>query len=148
MMTTEGCHMMSRRCSNTAGNRDALSGDRSGFGSRTTDYGSRFQNSRIQVLAILAVIAAHVAFTAAQGNARKQENWVPTWGTAQQLVRTPPPTLPTGQPPQTTTPGLAATSTTAQRGRGPAGAAFRVTTFSNQTVRMIVRTSIGGRRAR
>ncbi len=105
-------------------------------------------NRRIQLLTIVTVVAAHVAFTAAQGNARKQENWVPTWGTAQQLVRTPPPTLPTGQPPQTTTPGLAATSTTAQRGRGPAGAAFRVTTFSNQTVRMIVRTSIGGRRAR
>src|SRR3954462_6349467 len=105
---------------------------------------------RIPVLAVLAVIAAHVAFTDAQGNARKQENWVPTWGTAQQLVRTPPPTLtpPTGPPPQTAAAGLATTSATAQRGRGPAGSVFRVTTFSNQTVRMILRTSIGGRRAR
>jgi lysophospholipase L1-like esterase len=103
---------------------------------------------RIQFLAMVTAVAAQVSFTAAQGTARKQENWVPTWGTAQQLVRTPPPALPTGQSPQPTTSGLAATSTTAQRGRGPAGAAFRVTTFSNQTVRMIVRTSIGGRRAR
>src|SRR3954471_2811705 len=105
---------------------------------------------RIQLLIIVTVVAAHVAFTAAQGNARKQENWVPTWGTAQQLVRTPAPTLapPIAQPPQTAAAGLAATSATAQRGRGPAGSAFRVTTFSNQTVRMILRTSIGGRRAR
>jgi len=139
---------MNGRCSNTGGNRDALSGNQSGFGSRTTDHRSRLHTSRIQLLTIVTVVAAHVSFTAAQGNTRKQENWVPTWGTAQQLVRTPAPTLPTGQPPQTPMPGLAATSTTAQRGRGPAGAAFRVTTFSNQTVRMIVRTSIGGRRAR
>ena len=49
----------------------------------------------------------------------------------------------------TTTPGARARPRrTAQRGRGPAGAVFRVTTLSNQTVRMIVRTSIGGRRAR
>jgi lysophospholipase L1-like esterase len=107
-------------------------------------------NRRIRLLTIVTVVAAHVSFTAAQGNARKQENWVPTWGTAQQLVRTPPPILtpPTGQPPQTAAAGLATTSATAQRGRGPAGSVFRVTTFSNQTVRMILRTSIGGRRAR
>jgi hypothetical protein len=98
-------------------------------------------------------------------NSEKQDNWVPTWGTAQQLVRTPPPvvvpvpstggaltaTAPAASAPatapaapgQATTPGLAATSSGAQRGRGPAGAVFRVTTLSNQTVRMIVRTSIG-----
>ena len=105
---------------------------------------------RIRVLAIVAIVAAQAAFPSAQSNARKQENWVPTWGTAQQLVRTPPPVI----PPATTAVGnaqlsdLAATSIAAQRGRGPAGSVFRVTSLSNQTVRMILRTSIGGRRAR
>ncbi len=110
-------------------------------------------------LLVLAVALGSLA--AAQGTSKRQENWVPTWGTAQQLVRTPPPppvTNPTSAPTtaapaaaqggQPTTPALAATSTGAQRGRGPAGAVFRVTTFSNQTVRMVVRTSIGGRRVR
>jgi hypothetical protein len=106
---------------------------------------------RLHVLAFVTVIAAHVVAIAAQTNSSKPENWVPTWGTAQQLVRTPPPPLvpnaPASNAPAAPA-GLAATSATAQRGRGPAGSAFRVTTLSNQTVRMILRTSIGGRRAR
>jgi len=106
---------------------------------------------RLHVLAFVTVVVVHVAAAAAQTNSRKPENWVPTWGTAQQLVRTPPP-APVANAPAATAPaapaGLAATSATAQRGRGPAGSTFRVTTLSNQTVRMIVRTSIGGRRAR
>ena len=110
---------------------------------------------------LLVLVVAVGSLAAAQGTSKRQENWVPTWGTAQQLVRTPPPppvTIPTTAPPtsapavaqggQPTIAGLAATSTGAQRGRGPAGAVFRVTTLSNQTVRMVVRTSIGGRRAR
>jgi lysophospholipase L1-like esterase len=113
---------------------------------------------RVQVLALVTVVAAHVAFASAQTNSRKPENWVPTWGTAQQLVRTPPPAPPTNAPTssapgtaqagQAAPTGLAATSAVAQRGRGPAGSMFRVTALSNQTVRMILRTSIGGRRAR
>ncbi len=116
---------------------------------------------RVRVLAIVAVFAAHVSFASAQSTSKRQENWVPTWGTAQQLIRTPPPAPvipptstpttsgpPTAQPGQPTTPALAATSTGVQRGRGPAAAVFRVTALSNQTVRMILRTSIGGRRAR
>src|SRR5262245_8065731 len=113
---------------------------------------------RVQVLALVTVVAAHVAFASAQTDSRKPENWVPTWATAQQLVRTPPPAPPTttpvpnapaaAQPGQAAPSGLAATSAVAQRGRGPAGSMFRVTAFSNQTVRMILRTSIGGRRAR
>src|SRR6476619_549209 len=104
----------------------------------------------IRVLAIVNIVAAQVAFPSAQSNARRQENWVPTWGTAQQLVRTPPPVI----APATTAPvnaqlsDLATTSSTAQRGRGPAVSVFRVTSLANQTVRMILRTSIGGRRAR
>ena len=126
----------------------------------------------VRGLAIVGAFSVWVSLTSAQTTSDRQENWVPTWATAQQLVRTPPPVVaplpsgvaapsaaattatapaaaptpaPVGQPATT---GLAATSTGAQRGRGPAGAAFRVTTFGNQTVRMILRTSIGGQRAR
>ena len=101
---------------------------------------------RVRLLAIGTLIATHVSFTGAQ-TARRQENWVPTWGTAQQLVRTPPP-VPVPAATNAPASDLSATSVSAQRGRGPAGAVFRVTTLSNQTVRMILRTSIGGRRAR
>ena len=114
-----------------------------------------------RVIRLLVLAVALGSLAAAQGTSKRQENWVPTWGTAQQLVRTPPPplvTTPTNAPTPTApaaaqsgqpaTPGLAATSTGAQRGRGPAGAVFRVTTLSKKTVRMVVRTSIGGRSAR
>jgi hypothetical protein len=67
----------------------------------------------------------------------KDEHWVPTWGTAQQLIKVTPPAT----PPATATPPPAAPATTTP-------APFRVTTLNNQTVRMILRTSIGGRRAR
>jgi len=108
------------------------------------------KSRRIRVLAIVSAIALHISLTSAQSNLAKQDNWVPTWATAQQLIRTPPPvfTPAATQPAPTAPSGLAATSTSAQRGRGPAGAAFRVTTLSNQTVRMVVRSSMGGRRAR
>jgi len=111
------------------------------------------KSRRIRVLAIVSAVAVHVSLISAQSNPASQDNWVPTWATAQQLIRTPPPPVPLvttvpAQPASGAAPGLAATSTSAQRGRGPAGAVFRVTTLSNQTLRMIVRTSIGGRRAR
>jgi lysophospholipase L1-like esterase len=108
------------------------------------------KSRNVRVLAIVAAIAIQVCVSSAQVNAPKQDNWVPTWATAQQLIRTPPPafTPAPAQPARAATPGLAATSTSAQRGRGPAGAVFRVTSLSNQSVRMVVRTSIGGRRAR
>ena len=114
------------------------------------------KSRRIRVLAIISAIALHVSLNSAQSNPAKQDNWVPTWASAQQLIRTPPPIIapaPTAaaapsQPAPAASAGLSATSTSAQRGRGPAGAVFRVTTLSNQTVRMILRTSIGGRRAR
>src|SRR5262245_59657805 len=104
----------------------------------------------VRFLAIASTIAVLVSLTSAQSNSAKQENWVPTWATAQQLVRTTPPApTPTPAQPGPAAPsGLSATSTSAQQGRGPAGSVFRVTTLSNQTVRMVVRTSIGGRRAR
>ncbi len=120
------------------------------------------KSRRVRGLTVVAALTLWVSLSSAQTNSDRQDNWVPTWATAQQLIRTPPPVvapaaspggapLPTG--PSTSAAGqaatgLASTSTGAQRGRGPAGAVFRVTTLSNQTVRMILRTSIGGRRAR
>src|SRR4029079_3691681 len=104
----------------------------------------------VRTCVIVAAFAVSVVLPSAQGASNRQDNWVPTWATAQQLVRTAPPAIapPPTPPAQTAATGLAATSSSAQRGRGPAGAVFRVTTLSNQTVRMVVRTSIGGRRVR
>ncbi|MBZ5584311.1 MAG: SGNH/GDSL hydrolase family protein [Acidobacteriia bacterium] len=69
--------------------------------------------------------------TLAQAQNPKGDHWVSTWTTAQLLARTaPPPAAPAAaQPPRT------------PQAVGARG-------FNNQTVRMIVRTSIGGRRAR
>src|SRR4051812_40930581 len=60
-----------------------------------------------------------------------QDRWVATWTTAQALVRQAPPAAPTQ-------------TATAPPKAGPGG----IRSFTNQTVRMIVRTSIGGRRLR
>ncbi len=56
------------------------------------------------------------------------EHWIPTWTTAQQLVRFPPTAPPTTPP---------------SAGLGPP-----LQSVTNQTIRMIARTSIGGRRVR
>ena len=67
-----------------------------------------------------------------QAQPNGQERWVATWATAQTLVR-----QPTARPPADAAPPPAnSPQTIAARG------------FSNQTVRMIVRTSIGGKRLR
>ena len=64
-----------------------------------------------------------------------QERWVATWATAQMLVRPAP-----ARPPAAPVTALAGPATTVQQ-IGTRG-------FDNQTVRMIVRTSIGGKRLR
>jgi lysophospholipase L1-like esterase len=79
----------------------------------------------------LALILVQLVVSASLGAQQAgQEHWVATWATAQLLVRTPPP-----QPP-----GAAAAP--------PQQPPLAVRGFSNQTVRMIVHTSIGGRRLR
>jgi lysophospholipase L1-like esterase len=75
--------------------------------------------------------AANLGLVVAQP--KSQERWVATWATAQTLVRAPRPNPPTPPPPE----GPTATPQ-AINARG----------FQNQTVRMIVRTSLGGRRLR
>lgn len=66
-------------------------------------------------------------------NAQAQEHWVATWGTAQQLLQTGP-TVP--RPPQNPPPPVNLTIPQAWQ------------TVNNQTVRMIVRASVGGHSVR
>jgi lysophospholipase L1-like esterase len=97
---------------------------------------------RRTVLALMIVLTGVSAGSAGLGASAAGEHWVPTWGTAQQLIKTTPPPAPTTTPPAATTPPPAAPATAATP------PPFRVTTLNNQTVRMILRTSIGGRRMR
>jgi lysophospholipase L1-like esterase len=76
---------------------------------------------RLTMLLVLAPLG-HFAWIDAQS--RGPEHWVATWTTAQLLVRTPP------------APSAAAAPAATARG------------FNNQTVRMMARASIGGRRVR
>lgn len=93
-------------------------------------------------LRLLLVTA--LAFTLVHAQSKGQEHWVATWGTAQTLARTTPPAGQGGRGAQPAaapaTQGAPATPPTPQQiaSRG----------FNNQTVRMIVRTSIPGRRVR
>jgi lysophospholipase L1-like esterase len=75
-------------------------------------------------LTMLLALAPLGHFALIEAQSRAQEHWVATWTTAQLLVRTPPP------------PAAANAQTANARG------------FNNQTVRMMVRASIGGRRVR
>jgi lysophospholipase L1-like esterase len=126
---------------------------------------------------LIVVLAASLAPLSAQPAANRKDNWVPTWATSQQLVRvlpqgrggTPPPaatsptpqsaqptatpTPPTAQPPTptTATPTTPTPSVPTPSAAAPTPAPTPlppVQTFTNQTVRMILRSSIGGRRAR
>jgi lysophospholipase L1-like esterase len=95
---------------------------------------------RRTLLALMIVLTGVSAGSAGLGASTPEEHWVPTWGTAQQLIKiTPPATPPAAATPPATAPPPAAPITPPP---------FRVTTVNNQTVRMILRTSIGGRRVR
>lgn len=110
-------------------------------------------------LALSCVASAH-----AQSSAGR-EHWVATWGTAQQLFRspspqggsgaaTPPPQTASGAVPSPQSGSGAAGPPVPQSGSGAPGPARRfpippaLRTIDNQTVRMIARTSIGGRQVR
>ncbi len=124
-------------------------------------------------LCVAVMIATFAASASAQGNSsgkksKDDEHWVPTWGTAQQLIRTaiapggargatpPAPATPSTVAAAPVTSAPAATSpappvvapATTQAPAGGTGTPFRVTTLANQTVRMVLRTSIGGNRVR
>ena len=72
----------------------------------------------------LVVLLAQLALQTAPAQTGKAEHWVATWGTAELLVHPRPPATPP-----------------ARQAPGAAG-------FHNQTVRMVVRTSMGGSRLR
>ncbi len=131
---------------------------------------TRLSGGRRLAVYAAVVLALNVAPLTAQRAAPKkvaQEHWVPTWATSQLLVRVlpqgrgaPPPTsaaagsasqTPATQPstaqPAVTQPPVAqpATPSAATDATAPLPP---LQTFTNQTVRMILRTSIGGKRAR
>src|SRR5260370_33454803 len=86
---------------------------------------------KLRVFSVLALAAAgHYAFVQAQS--KGQEHWVATWTTAQLLARTPAPAQSMAQPAPTGPP-----TPQSVNARG----------FDHQTVRMMIRTSISGRRA-
>ncbi len=92
---------------------------------------------KLRVTLVLVLLQlGHLAFAQAQQTG--QEHWVATWATAQLLARTPPPQAPAAQAAPAAPAQPAALTPQSIGARG----------FSDQTVRMIVRTSIGGRRLR
>lgn len=115
---------------------------------------------------VIVLWLAFVAGASAQAPAAG-ERWVATWGTAQQLFRAP--SAGRGQPPAgrsgataptppaappVPAPGAAAATASAAAPQGSGGPQRRfgippaLPGLNNQTVRMIVRTSIGGQRVR
>ena len=96
-------------------------------GRRTTSTGLS-----ATVWLVLGIALTVGAPAPALSQAREAEHWVVSWATAQELYRAPAVTQPT-QP-----------ATTRPEGQG-----FRISrTFNNQTVRMVVRPSLGGSRLR
>jgi lysophospholipase L1-like esterase len=87
---------------------------------------------KLRNLLFLCLISAAVPV------ANAQDHWVATWAAAPQQARGGPPPAAQANP-------AGARGGDGQRGAGPAPAP---TTFKDQTVRMVVRTSLGGRRAR
>ena len=94
--------------------------------------------TRQAILTSALLFTIHAAVPALQRPTSRQAapaHWIPTWTTAQQLVRFPVP-APASPPPASSAPAPAP------------GLAPPLQTVRNQTLRMIARTSIGGRRVR
>ena len=135
----------------------------------------RVSKARRAALAALILVTLPGSGLNRRLQAQSADHWVPTWATAQQLFRVPAPpvsttastaapvsapavpatsaaapgqTRPAAAAAATQPPPAAVPGTTAPEIQRPVAPPFRVTTLANQTVRMIVRTSIGGRRAR
>jgi lysophospholipase L1-like esterase len=94
----------------------------------------------------ILILALFCNFLPAHAQTAGKEHWVATWGTAQLLMRTPPPQAPAAQT-SAAQPKPAAQPAPAQQA-ATGVQAINSRGFSNQTVRMMVRTSIGGRRIR
>jgi lysophospholipase L1-like esterase len=129
--------------------------------------------TRVGHLALCTAIAFTLfapAPSAQRAAQRDQSNWVPTWTTSQQLIRVIPqgrgnapagttasPTGSTANTPPSPAAPLTATTTASPNSAPPAAPATAtttpaplppLTTLNNQTIRMVLRTSIGGKRAR
>jgi len=107
--------------------------------------------NRVRLLWIAAFLLVEAGNFVVAQNGNSQEHWVATWASSQQQPRAaigqrgPAPQQPAAAPqaPAGAQPALAAQPAAGQR-----GAAQPLPAFNNRTVRMIVRTTIGGRRAR
>jgi lysophospholipase L1-like esterase len=99
---------------------------------------------KLRLVPLLA-LAMFCQFSPAQAQ-QSGQHWVATWATAQLLMRTPPAQAPAVQAPPAQ-PKPAAQLTPAQQAAA-AVQGINSRGFSNQTLRMMVRTSIGGRQAR
>jgi lysophospholipase L1-like esterase len=99
----------------------------------------RLSTAVLLVLVVPALSTAQRAAPSALPAAVSAAHWIPTWATAQELVRFPPPP---GAPSIGPTPASAAPAGT------PGTAPISLQTVNNQTIRMFARTSIGGKRVR
>ena len=95
--------------------------------------------SRCTTFLILTLLLA-TAWPRALDAQEAREHWVATWGTAQEIYRAPPP--PPNPAQQAQAPARA------QPAVAPAPGFRGTRVFENQTVRMIVKASLGGQRAR
>src|SRR5436190_16803592 len=96
---------------------------------------------------MMTVVMRCLLLIAAALPALSQQHWVATWGTAQQQYRAAGrggPAAAAGRGPQTTSPPAPTPGAPARRFPVPPPLAG----LNNQTVRMVVRTSIGGRSLR
>lgn len=109
-----------------------------------------------RALVLAALLVAPVIHAQSAG-----ERWIATWGTAQQLARIPaggrgapppPASAPTASVAAAPTPSPAPATSATPQGRGAPQRRFGIppplSGLTNQTVRMIVRTSVGGRTVR
>src|SRR5436853_6309588 len=88
----------------------------------------RVRNLFAILIALLALVQVATA----------KDHWVATWAAAPQAPRA------AGPPPAAAQPGAAG----GQRGQGAPAPPVAPAAFNDQTIRMIVHTSLGGRRAR
>ncbi|MEO7276079.1 MAG: SGNH/GDSL hydrolase family protein, partial [Vicinamibacterales bacterium] len=95
-------------------------------------------------LAAIVVTLGLLTTTAAHSRLPPSQHWVATWGTAQLAYRAPAPPVSATPPPAPTTPPTPPPGTPQRR----FGIPRALPGLSNQTIRMIVRTSIGGSQVR
>jgi lysophospholipase L1-like esterase len=99
-------------------------------------------------LAALVLAVGLLTTTGAQSRLPSSQHWVATWGTAQLAYRAPAPPPSATPPPAPTTPPTPPPTPAPGTPQRRFGIPRAVPGLSNQTIRMIVRTSIGGSQVR